>query len=71
MKAILVKPDYPDLEQGKPYHIKKIWWDGHIMLVGSPRKYDINSFKITYKGKSISKTAAYKRYCMEKALRGE
>lgn len=71
MKAYLIKPEYPDLEPGRPYHIKRVYDDKHITLVGSPRKYDIRSFKITYKGKQISYREAYKRYCINKALRGE
>ena len=72
MIAYLAKDEYPDLIPGVGYRIKKIYGDGqHMELEGSSRRYDMRSFKITYKGKRISKHAAYKRYIIDKELRGE
>ena len=71
MTAVVIGSDYPDLERGREYEIKRVWNDYHMRLVGTPRLYDMKSFSITHKGKPISYAQAYKRYCIEKHLRGE
>lgn len=72
MLAYLAKDEYPDLIPGVGYVIEKIYGDDqHMKLQGSKRRYDMKSFKITYKGRQITKHEAYKRYLIDRALKGE
>lgn len=68
MQARLIKDEYSDLCLGFPYTIKKVMYDGHIILEGSPRRYTASSFEITYKGKVITPTEAYRVYKVESTM---
>lgn len=71
MKAIVINSDYPNLERGREYEVKRVWSNYHITLEGSPRLYDIKSFSISHRGKPMTYTEAYKRDGIDRALRGE
>lgn len=66
MKAILVKDEYSDITLGWEYDIDRIYSDGHIKLINSPRRYEAGYFIFMNKGKKISYKEAYRLQQLEK-----
>ena len=71
MKAIMINDVYTDLVPGYEYEVTKVYSIsyGYINLQGSPRRYDINSFKITHNGRVLNNQEAYRQYMHESAIK--
>ena len=67
--AIMLNPDYLDLEQGVEYEIDRLYSKGYIKLKNSNRRYRSSSFHILLNGEKISYTEAYKRQQFEMTMR--
>lgn len=66
IKAVMKSDDYIDLVPGYEYNVSKILYHRHVMLEGSPRRYDIGCFYFIHNGKKISKEEAYRQYALER-----
>ena len=62
MIARLTKDTYIDLVPYFPYEITRVFYDGHIKLQGSPRRYESKYFDLNHDGKKITHEEAYELY---------
>ena len=62
MLAIMRKDKYIDLVPNYPYEITRVFYDGHIKLQGSPRRYEDKYFDLIHEGKKITHEEAYELY---------
>lgn len=62
MQAAMITDEYMDITPGYTYEVDRVYKDGRIRLVNSPRIYDGRHFEIRYKGKRIDLKKAYRQY---------
>lgn len=64
MIAKMIKDEYPDLVVGYEYKVKKLITKNtdsyHVMIEGSPRRYQAGCFEFWNNGKKISAKEAYR-----------
>ena len=62
MIARMRNDGYVDITPGFPYEVDRVYFDGHIRLKNSPRRYRSGCFEIFHKGKKITHKEAYRLY---------